>query len=280
MTIKEVELLSGIPKANIRFYEKEGLLKPGRSANNYREYDKEDVERLKRIRVLRMVGISVADIGLFMEGKCELSGLLEQRVTSIEREEIALSQVKELCQEIKGRDWKFDTLDPGYLDLRLSELKLSGGAFMKKDRIDYLCKIRDMAFLACFLCILSMLMFPVNRALGIRVPEKALNIWMTVIALSPFPALTLWAITAGKARWGVPDMNRILTDSGSTLKKVEKERGKWYERIWRFNQACMLSLIILPINRMLGITLPAWVMAAWVAVVAGSTVAVIIMKNR
>lgn len=75
MTIKEVELMSGIPKANIRFYEKEGLLKPGRSANNYREYDKEDVERLKRIRVLRMVGISVADIGLFMEGKCELSGL-------------------------------------------------------------------------------------------------------------------------------------------------------------------------------------------------------------
>ena len=38
MTIKEVEILTGITKANIRFYEKEGLLAPGRSSNNYREY--------------------------------------------------------------------------------------------------------------------------------------------------------------------------------------------------------------------------------------------------
>lgn len=226
MTIKEVGLLAGIPKANIRFYEKEGLLKPGRNANNYREYDEEDVERLKRIRILRMVGISVADISRFMDGKCELAELLEQRVKDIEREETALAQVKELCREVKAREWNFDTLDSGYLDLRLSELKLLGGAFMKKDRINYLCKARDMAFFFCFLCILSMLMFPVNHALGIQVPETALEIWVGVITISPFPALILWAAAAGRARWDVPDMNRILMDSGSTLKKVEKDRGK------------------------------------------------------
>ena len=36
MTIKEIELQVGITKANIRFYEKEGLLNPGRGSNNYR----------------------------------------------------------------------------------------------------------------------------------------------------------------------------------------------------------------------------------------------------
>ena len=48
MTIKEVETLTGITKANIRFYEKEGLLAPGRSSNNYREYSEDDVEHLRK----------------------------------------------------------------------------------------------------------------------------------------------------------------------------------------------------------------------------------------
>ena len=38
MKINDVEKLLGITKANIRFYEKEGLLTPGRMENGYREY--------------------------------------------------------------------------------------------------------------------------------------------------------------------------------------------------------------------------------------------------
>ena len=62
MTIKEVETLTGITKANIRFYEKEGLLAPGRSSNNYREYSEDDVEHLRKIRIFRIMGFSVAQI--------------------------------------------------------------------------------------------------------------------------------------------------------------------------------------------------------------------------
>ena len=47
MTIKEVETLTGITKANLRFYEKEGLLTPGRSSTNYREYSEDDVDHLR-----------------------------------------------------------------------------------------------------------------------------------------------------------------------------------------------------------------------------------------
>lgn len=280
MTIKEVELQAGITKANIRFYEKEGLLSPLRGANNYREYSTEDVERLKKVRVLRMMGISVADIRLLMDGQCTMASLLEKRVVEIEKEEAILYQIRELCQEIREKDWRFETLNPGFLELRMSELKLMGGEFMKKDRIDCLCRIRDMAFLFCFLCILSMIVFPVNRLLGIEMPERLLRIWQIILCISPFPALILWSITAGRARWGVPDMNRILTDSGSTLKNVEKEKGKAYERAWRFNQICLLSLLIIPVNRMLEITLPLWFTVIWVVVVLGSAVVLMIMKNR
>lgn len=61
MTIKEVETLTGITKANIRFYEKEGLLAPGRSSNNYREYSEDDVEHLRKIRIFRIMGFSGPD---------------------------------------------------------------------------------------------------------------------------------------------------------------------------------------------------------------------------
>ena len=36
MTIKEIETLSGLPRANIRYYESEGLIAPKRSENGYR----------------------------------------------------------------------------------------------------------------------------------------------------------------------------------------------------------------------------------------------------
>lgn len=61
MKIKEVENIIGITKANIRYYEKEGLLEPVRNEeNNYREYSAEDVECLKRIKTLRLLGISIS----------------------------------------------------------------------------------------------------------------------------------------------------------------------------------------------------------------------------
>ena len=45
MKIKDVEKQVGISKANIRFYEEEGLIHPARNQeNNYREYSEADVE--------------------------------------------------------------------------------------------------------------------------------------------------------------------------------------------------------------------------------------------
>ena len=48
--IKEVEHLVGISSANIRYYEKEGLITPIRiKENNYREYTEKDVHTLNLI---------------------------------------------------------------------------------------------------------------------------------------------------------------------------------------------------------------------------------------
>ena len=43
MTIKELEARTGMVRANIRYYEEEGLLAPRRLDNGYRDYSEEDV---------------------------------------------------------------------------------------------------------------------------------------------------------------------------------------------------------------------------------------------
>ena len=48
MKINEVEKATGIRDANIRFYEKEGLISPSRNSNGYREYSESDVRRIER----------------------------------------------------------------------------------------------------------------------------------------------------------------------------------------------------------------------------------------
>ena len=51
MTIQEVEKLAGMTRANIRFYEKEGLITPERKdAKNYMEYIYIDVESIINIK--------------------------------------------------------------------------------------------------------------------------------------------------------------------------------------------------------------------------------------
>ena len=53
MTIKEIETLSGLPRANIRYYESEGLIAPKWAENGYREYSQADAEVLLRVKLLQ-----------------------------------------------------------------------------------------------------------------------------------------------------------------------------------------------------------------------------------
>lgn len=278
MTIKEVEALTGIPKPNIRFYEKEGLLTPDRSSNNYRTYGDGEVERLRRIRILRLMGFTVAQIRLMMEQPGQTRPLMEARADEIRREMAELDAVYRLCLEARESGPELNALDPELLEMKL-EWKRKGRDLMKKDKIDWLCRIRDLAFLFCYLCILSLIAFPLNGILGIALPSRVVNLWRTVITLSPFPALILWAVTAGRAKWSVPDLYRILPDSGKPGLRRERARSKRYARVSMFHQAAMTSLLVLPLNRALGITPPLWATILWMAVVVGLTVAVLVLKN-
>ena len=66
-----------ITRANIRFYEKEGLINPIRKENGYRDYSDEDIAQLKKVIIFRKLNISVSDIKNIFDGNLSLQTALE-----------------------------------------------------------------------------------------------------------------------------------------------------------------------------------------------------------
>ena len=61
--IGKAATLSGVSSANIRFYEKQGLLQAGkRSPNTYRSYSDSDIHQLRFIRLCRTMDMSLEEV--------------------------------------------------------------------------------------------------------------------------------------------------------------------------------------------------------------------------
>lgn len=117
MKIKEVEKRVGITRANIRYYEKEGLLTPVRDGgNNYREYSGDDVSRLEQIKVLRILGVSIADIRSLGEGRISLEEVMDKRLEEISEEEQSIQKIRKACEAIRLRGIEYDEIDERVLE--------------------------------------------------------------------------------------------------------------------------------------------------------------------
>lgn len=116
MKIKEVEQRVGITRANIRYYEEEGLISPARnSENNYRDYSEEDVNRLERIKVLRMLSVPISDIKYLIEGEMQLNEVMEKRLLKLEEEKKDIADIERVCKDIRQRDISFESVDESIL---------------------------------------------------------------------------------------------------------------------------------------------------------------------
>ena len=111
MTIKQLEQELELPRATIRFYEKENLIAPKRGENSYREYSSEDVATLKKIIVLRKIGLSVADIKDALEGKTSLQELLEKNIVGLQEKMKELEGAINVSKKMQIRNEDMNGLD-------------------------------------------------------------------------------------------------------------------------------------------------------------------------
>ena len=132
MTIGELEKALNMTRANIRFYEQEGFIHPVRGANNYRDYSPQDGDILRKVKLLRQLGLSLEEIRQAQRGDRPLSDLLREREAALEQQREELAWAGQVCRALREDRAEFDTLDaqkylnrlnrpadqPGLFDLR------------------------------------------------------------------------------------------------------------------------------------------------------------------
>ncbi|MFY8256829.1 MerR family transcriptional regulator [Clostridium perfringens] len=112
MLIGEVCKLTGLSKKAISYYEQQGLIKPIRGVNKYREYSKLDVELLNKISLYRSLDICISDIKIIINNKNKKEIILENKY----KKELALKKQIEYLQEINKSLSKNDIEEKQYKD--------------------------------------------------------------------------------------------------------------------------------------------------------------------
>lgn len=104
MLIGEAAREVGTTKKAIEYYEEQGLISPEISENGYRSFSPEDVTKLRKISVLRSLGLSVAEIKEFLSGEKydEIQKIIDRKAFETETLKAKEKLLKELSE--KG-DW-------------------------------------------------------------------------------------------------------------------------------------------------------------------------------
>jgi DNA-binding transcriptional MerR regulator len=111
MTIGKLAGAAAVKRSTIRYYEREGLLKPaGRSPHGYRQYDRASVERLRFIRAAQAAGFSLDAVRSLLrlrdhsDPPCEnVRDLIDSRLEQVHRQLADLQHVQAVLREARQR---------------------------------------------------------------------------------------------------------------------------------------------------------------------------------
>lgn len=99
MKTKELEQELGLTKHTIRYYEKEGFIKPKKGENGYRIYSSEDVQTLQLVKFLRNLNISIDDVKGILKGEITFEEGLKVSDANLEHQ---IEGLKEIHVKVKS----------------------------------------------------------------------------------------------------------------------------------------------------------------------------------
>ena len=109
--IRDVSKLVGLSRSTLLYYERIGLIKPGKnSQNDYRIFLKEDVERLKKVCTYRDMGVPLAEIKTILDKddsdiKCVLEKQLiniNDQINKLRNQQNKIFDILKIKQERRG----------------------------------------------------------------------------------------------------------------------------------------------------------------------------------
>ena len=203
MKINEVEALVGVTRRNIRFYEKEGLLTPARnSQNGYRDYGEAEVAELKRIKLLRKLGVPLDEIRRLQNENATVADGMRRQLISLEREQKNLEQSMVFCQRMKDQEVKLSDLDAEIWLKEMESMERTGTTFQNKQRGDFKVKRYVPATVASVVMIVLMAGVIALMLWAFKVDPVGAPPWPLLALLIGIPAvIILGVLFAVIQRW-------------------------------------------------------------------------------
>ena len=138
MKISEVEELVGITKKNIRFYEAQGLLEPGRNhENGYRDYSENDVHVLEQIKLMRKLGLPLEEIRMMQAGRSTIADSMRRHLVTLQREQQNLEESMRLCETLCQQEGMLTDLDAQQILQQMESMEKGGTSFHDIEQKDY-----------------------------------------------------------------------------------------------------------------------------------------------
>jgi DNA-binding transcriptional MerR regulator len=103
LKVGELAAAAGLTVRALHHYDSIGLLRPSaRSDAGYRLYDRDDVARLHRIQALRAFGMSLSDIGLYLDSpEGSPLAIVERQLAALERQMLEAAHMRRQLQRLR-----------------------------------------------------------------------------------------------------------------------------------------------------------------------------------
>lgn len=236
MLIQELERLSGLERPTIRYYEKEGLIKPERCENGYRSYSEEDVQTLIRIKLMRQLGLPIGKIKDLQAGDANFLALIDAQIKTLTTQIDRDIRAKTVCTAMLNDGVEYTTLDASYY-MQMFENALETNkpisSFQENTPAQihpwrrFFARMFDYYFVGVVLQFLLVVIFRIrpvltnNRVISLLLPIIFSGLFVPIEAL----LVHLWGVTPGKWIFGIR-IERIeggllsLSDSMERAKQV------------------------------------------------------------
>ena len=204
MKIKQVEELVGITSKNIRFYESQGLLTPERADNGYREYHQlvgsDKIEVLKKIKLLRKIGISVEDIKSVLNDNVTLENCLEKYLDVLEKQKSNLTKMYNLTEEIINQKCELNNLKTDEWLEKMENMEKEGIDFVNISKIDIHMKKKMGAIIGGAVMIVFMIFLIGMFLWGNSVDPIPLGLLIVLVAIPVVIIVCIIGVLIGRIR--------------------------------------------------------------------------------
>ena len=231
MLIRDLEAKTGLDRATIRYYEREGFIAPVRKENGYRVYSDLDCKTLQKIKFLRQLGMSLERIRALQQGSADLQSVLSEQISLLDRQIKDAERAKRVCLQMRSDHVSFDELNVAYYQnywYTQPTVPSTTKVFSEPIYREYHPFLRFFSRWADYCLVGNILQFLIVVILGVRPYSNWLaNLISYFVPFLMVPVgasmLHFWGTTPGKWCLGL----RVESENGGKLSFVSALEREW-----------------------------------------------------